>query len=225
MGVGFREVRNFPDSAALPQQRALCGPPGDILGVDVEGAKNRDERKARAILLALVECLNRAGKKPGRTTLYKGFYLAHLLHAQHHSAVLSDWPIVKLDHGPGVDDGKRILETLAHEGVLTERRVPKKLRTGYEYELVRGAPADAYLGALTADEVRTIHDACDSVKDKDEDELDTWAHQVSPAWNAARGIGDELPIYADLLDDEDSVELGERIRDAEFHLKDILRKP
>jgi len=188
-------------------------------------ANARDENKARAILIALVDCLNRAGKKPGRTMLYKGFYLAHLLHAQNYSAVLSDWPIVKLDHGPGVDEGKRILETLAHEGILTERKVPKRLRPGFEYQIIAGAAADAYLGALTPDEVRTIQEACGVVKDKDGDELDAWAHEASPAWNAARCIGDELPIYADLLDDEDSVELGERLRKAQDHIEGIFPKP
>ncbi len=188
-------------------------------------ANTRDENKARAILLALVDCLNRAGKKPGRTTLYKAFYLAHLLHAKHHSTVLSDWPIVKLDHGPGVDSGKRILEALAHEGMLTERKVEKKLRPGHEYQIIDGAAARSHIGTLTANELTTIHEACDTVKDMDDDELDTWAHQVSPAWNAAQHIGDELPIYADLLDDEDSVELGERIREARDHIERIFPKP
>ena len=43
----------------------------------------------------------------GKTRLFKAFYFAHLFYARSAVDYLTDWPIVRMPQGPGIDPVRR----------------------------------------------------------------------------------------------------------------------
>ncbi len=177
------------------------------------------ERRAKAVLVALVR--HHEGERLNRTILYKAFYLAHLVHMHRRGAALTDWPVVKMPRGPGVGRGPQILQALHAEGTLSERPGEWGPYSGFEYSVADRRRAEEYLSELHPAEIESIVEACRMIKDADGAGLSRWSHEVSRAWNKAKD-GEELPIYADLSDDETAKDLGDRLKDAAFHLKNVL---
>jgi hypothetical protein len=44
------------------------------------------------------------GEWSGKVKLHEAFYFAHLYYANEHPGFLTDWPIAKLQHGPGIHE-------------------------------------------------------------------------------------------------------------------------
>lgn len=54
----------------------------------------------------------------GEPKLFKAFYFAHLYYAKANVDYLTDWPIVRMPNGPGIDKFQPLLNELIHEGIL-----------------------------------------------------------------------------------------------------------
>ena len=104
------------------------------------------------------------------------FYYAHLVYHADQSGYLSTWPIVKLPHGPGIED---------EIGLLNE------IWTTMLSEIAKYAKG----AGLTDVEIAAIRWGVDITK--------KMAITVdSPAWLAA-SLGEEISIYTDPLPDEE----------------------
>src|SRR5437667_5852958 len=70
------------------------------------------ERAKRLIL----EILRQSEGGLGKTQLFKAFWLAHLYYSKNARGYLTDWPIVRMPNGPGIDQGDSLLLQLIHSG-------------------------------------------------------------------------------------------------------------
>lgn len=148
----------------------------------------------------LVEILRIAGNQIDSTRrLYKAFYFAHLYYAKNSAGYLSDWPIIRMQHGPGIGCGEELIEELIKDKIVD--RHPSDDDGPYpsmHYKLINSSmPND-----LELDEIDAIRVAVDFVKSKTPDQLSQLTHDRSRSWNLAKD-GDELDIYVDLLSDAD----------------------
>jgi hypothetical protein len=177
--------------------------------------------RAKALMVALVaKC---GGSTPiERTRLYKGYWIAHLIHMDEHGAILSEWPVVKMPHGPGVERGAELLAELVAAGVLRERQVKRGPFTALAYTVADRKAAKTLLASLRAEELESVHQACAIVRDRTAKQLSDFSHERSRSWKAAKP-GHELAIYADLVwDDEESDQLAERLAEAERRLRGVF---
>jgi hypothetical protein len=81
-----------------------------------------DRERAKQIILAII----REGGTAfvGRTRLFKTFYHAHLFHWRDELGILSDWRIVRMPKGPGIDQGAKLLQELAADGLIRLSKQP-----------------------------------------------------------------------------------------------------
>ena len=146
----------------------------------------------------IVELIRQAGGMfEGTTRLYKAFYFAHLFYFESSGRMLSDWPIVRMPGGPGIDRGASILRALQDDGVLVKSARPKGPYNETVYRLLSEVETDLDLAGRIA-----IKDACTFVENKTAETLSSLTHEWSRSWNHADS-GEELNIYLDLLSDED----------------------
>jgi hypothetical protein len=173
-----------------------------------QDTKRFEQFKARAkqVILQIVRQAN--GRFQGKLKLYKVFYLAHLLYAEKAPGYLTEWPIVRMPHGPGIGDAERLLSELASEGVLNCKsdRHPTALRP-VEYEWTgKELPADGLPPAA----IEAIREAIALVSGKNAAELSEWTHEWSRSWNEAKD-GEELNIYIDLMPEDEYRAQSERL--------------
>lgn len=166
-----------------------------------------------AILAALIAACD--GRKPLMfVQLYKAFYFAHLVHMKEHGAELTGWRVAKMPQGPGVDRGQELIDELVRRGVIRVQEKSVGPYTGRACEIADKKALKHLLALLNDREQATVRTACGLVRDSSAKRLSDLTHQYSRAWNAAK-MGGELPIYADLLlDDEQSDELRKRLERA-----------
>ena len=82
----------------------------------------RDEsKKAKQIIKEIIR--QAGGRLDGKTRLYKAFYLAHLFYFERSPGLLSDWPIVKMPNGPGIDDGDILIDSMVAAGEIALEHV------------------------------------------------------------------------------------------------------
>jgi hypothetical protein len=154
-----------------------------------------DQSKAKQILLEIVRVAG--GKLRNKTNLFKAFYFAHLYYAKDNPDYLSDWPIVRMPNGPGIDASERLIGDLVREGEIEVVTVPVGPFVAQEYRLVNDSRPELSLGAIDA-----IRRGTQLVVGKDARSLSNLTHEYSRSWmNAANG--EELNIYLDLLSDEE----------------------
>lgn len=137
------------------------------------------------------------GRISSKARLYKAFYFAHLVYAQKNPDYLTDWPIVKMPHGPGIHDAQAVIGKLIADKSVEERRTSVGPYPATEYRLLTDDVPELPLEAIDA-----IKAAVDFVKDKSAAELSELTHEYSHSWQQAED-GDELNIYIDLLTDEE----------------------
>lgn len=94
---------------------------------------NKDRLLAKKIIVEIIR--QAGGKWIGKTKLYKAFYFAHLYYFESAPDYLSDWPIVRMPNGPGIDSGDELLRELAATGVLTRDFVPEGPYRASRYHL------------------------------------------------------------------------------------------
>ncbi len=155
-----------------------------------------DRNRAKDIILEIVRL---AGDNiRGKTRLFKAFYIAHLFYAKRAPGYLSDWPIVRMPHGPGIDSADQLIKELVGEGRLAVHTTDVGPYNELQYVATcKQAPPSLSLSAIDA-----IRDAVDFVEGKTAAELSELTHEFSRSWKAGKD-GDELNIYIDLVSDED----------------------
>jgi hypothetical protein len=150
-----------------------------------------DKNRAKQIITEIIRL--HAGELPTKTSLFKAFYFAHLYYAKSASGYLSDWPIVRMPNGPGIDNADSLLEEMVDEGILDLRIARVGPYAAMKYSLKKNAvPAE-----LSIEEIDAIKSAVDFVKGKSATELSAITHEYSRSWQMGQN-GDELNIYVDL---------------------------
>lgn len=154
-----------------------------------------EREKAKAIIVQIVA--ESGGEWSGRTLLYKAFYGAHLFSFAKLNRVLSEWPVVKMPQGPGIDDGADLLCELVESGWLTQTTAYTPYAE-YQYRVVTLPPPDTFTEA----ERGVIREAGTWAKRWFANALSEHLHRKSFAWKKAE-MGAPLNIYLDLIPSED----------------------
>jgi hypothetical protein len=154
-----------------------------------------DRPAAKRLILEILAAAG--GRLRGKVRLHKAFYLAHLYYWRHRRGALTDYPVVRLPFGPGIEDAPSlILELEAEGGVSLGTRV-----TGPYTEAVFNLLVPIKVDKKTP-RYAAIKQAVDYVKKRTAVQLSEETHVFSRSWQEA-GNGDELNIYLDLLTDEE----------------------
>ncbi len=75
------------------------------------------------------------GEWSGKVKLHKAFYFAHLYYANEQPGFLTDWPIAKLQHGPGIHEDEPLIWGMVDEGLLEIELVHEGPYPEYRYRL------------------------------------------------------------------------------------------
>ena len=135
------------------------------------------------------------GKLVGKVRLHKAFYYAHLYYWQRGCGVLTSYPIVRLPFGPAIDEGPSLLAELVQDEEIRIGWQPNGPFKEAVFELTQPFQIDPANVRFQA-----IEEAVAQVKSKTAVELSEETHLYSRSWQDGQ-TGQELDIYADLLDD------------------------
>lgn len=133
----------------------------------------------------------------GRVRLFKAFYFAHLYHARDCCEYLTEWPIVRMPMGPGIDKFDSLLRELCEEGSLS---VKDESVGPYVSEVFQASRETA--PELDDARAASIRKAIEYIEDKNGAELSELTHEHSKSWKEAAD-GDELNIYRDIMPEEE----------------------
>jgi hypothetical protein len=155
-----------------------------------------DNERAKQIIFELIR--QNGGSFTKKTNLFKAFWHAHLKYAEKNSGVLSDWPIVRMPNGPGIEGFDRLIGQLMESGLLNvddgEERGP------YAGILFEVTPAGMTLdSSLESAELEAIRAGVEEVLGKTAAQVSQESHQR--AWNEAKD-GHEMNVYLDLSPDD-----------------------
>jgi hypothetical protein len=161
--------------------------------------------RAKHVLVELIRAAG--GQWTGKTRLYKAYYLAHLYYAEAEPGYLTNWPVVKMPYGPGIECGDELLNELVLSGVLAREHTLIGPYTGTAYRLTGKLLPGA---GLSQPAVRAIELAVDFVRAKGAAELSDLTHEFSRSWNSAQE-GQELNIYVDPIPDDEFAAREQRL--------------
>jgi hypothetical protein len=181
-------------------------PPGVLVKVESRNAAKRLIEEILAIA---------GGSLAGETRLHKAFYASHLYYWQLGAGVLTDWPIVRLPFGPGIDDAKALLAELVNEKRVRRERQPAGPYWEAVFHLAERFEVDPTTPRHTA-----IEKAVNWVKPLSAAELSAATHEYSRAWRDGSN-GAELDIYADLLGEDETQQIRENIARAKAALESL----
>lgn len=182
-----------------------------------------DRTRAKAILAALIDLTPDGEELPTRTAVYKVFYFAHLIHMHEHGRILSDWPIVKMPNGPGLDRGADLLQELEVEGGVKQESESRWIHTAIVCKPTDRRVLRRYAALLNENEIKSLRDANKAVHGKTASELSDLTHKYSASWKSA-AMGRELAIYIDLIvDDDEATRRKENLADVTYHLMRRLK--
>ena len=170
-----------------------------------------DREEAKRLILQIVAIAG--GRLDGTSRLNKAFYAAHLIYWKEQHGVLTDYPIVKLDNGPGIDDYLGLIDELVAEGNLdavSETRGPYEQTTLILKTPVVIDPRDSKFDS--------IRRAVDWVNAYTTPELSRITHD-RPSYRNQPRIGHEQAIYLDVLSDDEY----DRVRAACEEVDDAFR--
>lgn len=154
-----------------------------------------DRHLAKQVILEIVR--QAGGRFRNATNLYKAFYYAHLYYAKDQVGLLTEWPIVRMPRGPGIDDGDVLISELKSAGVLRTKKVPVGPHVAEEYLLTdENLPGDP----LPEEAVEAIKEAVKFVKNRSARLVSDTVHEFSRSWKKCSN-GEPLDIYIDLLSD------------------------
>ena len=157
-----------------------------------------DMRAAVGAHDVVVEIVRQAGGElTGKSRLFQAFYLAHLFYADAEPGYLTDWPIVRMPNGPGIDASDVLLGALQARGLLRVDTVPIGPYWAAAYKLVEKVALPELPEAAT----KAIREAVEFVKSRSAAEMTELTHEYSRSWAEARD-GQELNIYVDLIPDD-----------------------
>lgn len=157
--------------------------------------ESEEKDRAKQVILHI---LKQAGGSLGKSRLFKAFWLAHLFFAKNSPGYLSDWKIVRLPHGPGIDKGDDLILQLKKSGQLALDHEPKgpyleTICRLVDREGLKDLPKAAIEAIDSAVGVIAMHDSVTQISE--------WSHEVSRSWNTTPN-GSELDIYSDLIPDD-----------------------
>jgi hypothetical protein len=154
-----------------------------------------DREAAKQLILKIVAMAG--GRLEAMSRLNKAFYAAHLIYWQERQGVLSDYPVVKLPHGPAIDDFDGLVAELVGEGALEVHD-----------ELIGPYPTTVLTLKTSvqidpkAPEFDPIQRAVRWVKRHTVAELERLTHD-RPSYLAQPRVGYEQPIYLDAIKEEE----------------------
>jgi hypothetical protein len=160
--------------------------------------RKEDFQRAKQVVLEIVR-QSTGDEIVGKVKLFKAFYFAHLYFATSNAGLLSEWPIVNMPNGPGIDNFGTILEALQNEQTIetdTTNVGP------FKAVLYRATGRPSECGPLPQNAIDAIRRAVEFVAEKKGAQLSDITHEHSRSWNESQ-LGEELSIYLDLLSDED----------------------
>lgn len=167
--------------------------------------KANDRSKAKDVIVDIIR--QSEGEFHGKTRLYKAFLFAHLFYFDRNTDFLTEWPIVHMTYGHGIEDGETLLDELVAAARITrqtESNGPFRESVFRLRELGEG-------GSLSAAAVDAIRLAVEFLRNKSGGELSDLIHEHSRSYNEGKS-GDELNIYVDLLDDVWLEQTSNRLR-------------
>lgn len=167
--------------------------------------KPRDKERAKAIIVEIIR--QAGGRFRNKTNLFKAFWRAHVAYAGSHLAPLSDWPIVRMPMGPGIDRFNALLGELMLENVVEAEQVQHGDFTGFIFHLLPGAPE-----TLTPEEIEAVKTGVQSVDGKSAGDVSDDSHDHSRAWQSAKD-GDELDVFLDVIPEDEYREREKRLRE------------
>ncbi len=160
-------------------------------------AKMPDKDRAIRIIAEIIR--QAGGELTGTTRLSKAFYFAHLYYAESAPGYLSDWPIVKMPNGPGIESGSQLIAEMKDAGIVSTDHVQVGPFQAMRFCLTGKEPTG---DPLPADAVDSIRRAVQLVQDKAAGELSGLIREFSRSWHLAED-GAELDIYIDLIPDDE----------------------
>ena len=153
--------------------------------------------KAQDVILEVLR--NTDGEWTGKTKLFKAFYFAHLDYALEQPGLLTDWPIVRMPQGPGIDKSHLLFDGLVREGYLIVERVHEGPYPECRYRLTDKG----------REEKRPPEDARAAIKEatlfclsRTAAELSQLTHERSRSWREGKD-GEVLNIYIDTIPEEE----------------------
>jgi hypothetical protein len=164
-----------------------------------------DMDRAKHVLVELIRA--GGGEWTGKTRLYMAYYLAHLYYAETEPGYLTNWPVVKMPYGPGIECGDELLNELVPSGVLGRKHTAMGPYTATAYRLT-GKPLAGE--PLSQEAVCAVEQAVSFVNEKGAAELSELTHEFSRSWNSAQE-GQELNIYIDLIPDDEFAAREQRL--------------
>jgi hypothetical protein len=169
---------------------------------------NRD--RAKRIILEIVR---QAGDGIGKTKLYKAFWLAHLYYVKGQKGYLSDWPIIRMPNGPGIDEGNALVQELERDGFI---RRSSRTVLGPFVEDCCSATTKELADDLPEPAIQAIREAVAFVENASATSLSNLSHDMSRSWRESEDR-QELNIYSDLVPDDAFIEqreVAEKLNDA-----------
>jgi hypothetical protein len=160
--------------------------------------------RAKVIVVELIR--ESGGVFRNRTNLFKAFWKAHVEYAKNHLAPLSEWPIVRMTYGPGIDRFHMLLGELMAEGMVEEEQVEFGDKTGFRFVLT-GTPTETF----SSDERAAIRAGVFFVSSKSAIQVRDESHLESRAWRSAKD-GDRMDIFLDVIPENGYDDRTERIR-------------
>ena len=161
-------------------------------------ARFNDSERAARVILELIRQAN-GNSIEGKTRLFKAFYFAHLYYALDNSDYLTEWPIVRMPNGPGIDSFDDLMAQLVQEDLI---EIQPCMTGPYKSSRYVAKPTASKQQELSPPEIAAISKAVGYVTDKSCTDLSEITHEHSKTWNDCKN-GEELPIYLDLLSDSD----------------------
>jgi hypothetical protein len=157
----------------------------------------QDKIRAEQVIYEIIRQMR--GELVGKTKLFKAFYFAHLIYAENSTGFLSEWPIVRMPHGPGIHASSELERDLVDAGAITKEDIKVGPFPTVLYKIAGGTCPG---GTLPEPAVAAIQKAVSFVRDKSAAELSELTHEHSRSWNQALD-GDELNVYIDMIPDDE----------------------
>ncbi|MGD9856350.1 MAG: hypothetical protein AB7U20_15500 [Planctomycetaceae bacterium] len=167
--------------------------------------RNRDKERAKAIIVEIIR--QAGGRFRNKTNLFKAFWRAHVAYAESHLTPLSDWPIVRMPMGPGIDRFDALLGELLLDGAVEVEQVQHGDFVGFVFHLLPGAPE-----SLTPDEIEAVKIGVAAVDGKPANQVSDDSHDHSRSWQLAKD-GEELDVFLDVIPEEEYREREQRLYD------------
>ncbi|MBI1903011.1 MAG: hypothetical protein HYS13_18080 [Planctomycetia bacterium] len=167
--------------------------------------RKRDKERAKRIIVEIVR--QAGGRFAQKTNLFKAFWKAHVEYARKHVMPLSNWPIVRMPKGPGIDRFNELLGELISQGIIEPE---ERIIGGNPAFVFNLADSSAYEGELNADERKAIKKGVAAVVNKSASKVSKASHRQSRAWEKAKD-GDQLDLVLDTIPEREFRERNRRL--------------